>query len=141
VKVEKTKSCWLWIAGKSAAGYGMTYNAQRRLVLAHRASWEMEHGEIPEDRFVCHKCDIRNCVRPDHLFLGSSADNHQDMVNKGRHAKGAQLPQSKLSEAEVRQIRASYALRKTTHGQLAVTYGVSRSAISAILSRQRWKHI
>lgn len=83
--VEKGSSCWLWIGYTTSKGYGSFRYGDRRLglrVRAHRASWQLHFGPIPDDLFVCHHCDVPNCVRPDHLFLGTHQDNMSDMLRK-----------------------------------------------------------
>jgi hypothetical protein len=81
-RVERTDACWFW-TGKVHQGYGKFHVTHKRAVLAHRLSWELTNGPIPKKLFVCHKCDVRGCVRPDHLFLGDAFDNAGDMVLKG----------------------------------------------------------
>jgi hypothetical protein len=86
-KVQKTDGCWLWIAGTIPDGYGVIaikFQNGWRSVLAHRLAWEFKNGPIPEGMEVCHSCDIRNCVREDHLFLGTRLDNIRDAAEKGR---------------------------------------------------------
>lgn len=86
---QKTENCWLWQKAKNQYGYGLLGRSDggRRVVLAHRSMWEREYGPIPIGVFVCHHCDTPACVRPDHLFLGTQADNLHDMLAKGRRPK------------------------------------------------------
>src|SRR5690554_6899875 len=84
-----TTECWHWRKVRPG-GYGASEMLGERL--AHRVSWKIHHGEIPEGMCVLHKCDVRNCVNPDHLFLGTKADNHRDMVEKGRQPRGFKKP-------------------------------------------------
>jgi hypothetical protein len=106
-KVQKTDGCWLWTAAKSPAGYGCftvgsVKDGTRRLAIAPRVSWELAYGPIPDGMFVCHRCDIPACVRPDHLFLGTPKANIEDCVRKGRHVgiRSAQPISAALKRAQ-----------------------------------------
>jgi len=95
--VEKTEGCWLWIGNLNAYGYGnlmRRFYGKKKGFMAHRVSWEIHNGAIPAGLSVLHKCDVTNCVKPDHLFLGTQADNNRD-----RHAKGRSKPGGKKVSA------------------------------------------
>lgn len=144
-KVHKTEGCWLWI-GATSRGYGKVSKGHRGegYFKAHRFSWELAYGPIPEGKDVCHSCDNTICIRPDHLFLGTQADNIADMNKKGRHTKiGARGPlncNTKLTANQVgkiRQLLASGVSLRTT----AKLYNVHQSTICDIKYGRSWKYI
>jgi hypothetical protein len=139
-KVDKTSSCWLWRGCKTGAGYGqirITTAGQSKAIYAHRISWELTNGPIPEGLDVLHKCDNPPCVRPDHLFIGTQSDNENDSVSKGRwnHPKGEDHPKAILTLVQVAEIRRSILSQR----KLAKQYSVSRGAIQAILNGRNWR--
>lgn len=141
-KTVKTSTCWLWTGAKGVMGHGQIQSDRnesptRRLLMTHRVSWELHNGPIPEGLCVLHKCDVPNCIRPSHLFLGTKAQNSADMTAKARQKRGRDLPQAKLTERQVRAIRKSDATQKA----LASKYGVSQSLISNIKTGKYWKHL
>jgi hypothetical protein len=85
-RVDKTGECWLW-TGYTKNGYGRA-NFRNKKQLTHRISWQVHKGEIPKGLFVCHSCDVRSCVNPAHLFLGTHQDNMEDCKSKGRFSSG-----------------------------------------------------
>ena len=137
-KFNKTKAgCWEWIGSLMLDGYGRITNKQKA-ILAHRLSYTIHNGEIPEGLFVCHKCDNRKCVNPKHLFLGTSLDNVRDMMKKGRGNKnfGEKVWNAIFNEQNVEDIF----LDNRGCNAIAKEYGVSRGAIRGIKNRLTWKH-
>lgn len=106
---------------------------------AHRLVWMDANGPIPPGMVVMHTCDNRACVNLDHLRLGTMGDNNRDRDAKGRQARGERVHLAKLTAPDIPIIRER-ALAET-HAAIAVTYGVTREAISQIVRRQTWKHI
>jgi hypothetical protein len=88
-KVQKSDGCWEWQGARNWKGYG-EHSVNCRAIKAHRYSWALHHGPIPDKALVCHRCDNPCCVRPDHLFIGNNSDNQRDAVKKGR-GPGAKL--------------------------------------------------
>jgi hypothetical protein len=115
--------CWLWDGVIGSHGYGVL-ERNRKKIRAHRFFYEAHKGEIPPGMFVCHKCDTRACVNPDHLFLGTVADNNRDARLKGRHAHGERNGAAKLADVSIddiqRRIRSDEPVRS-----IAASYGVS----------------
>lgn len=135
--------CWEWTGFIWKSGYGCFSVTHRISHRAHRVSYEMTNGAIPQDAVIMHRCDNPSCVRPDHLVQGSSKDNTQDMLKKGRHTspKGEDHGNALLSEELVLRIRALHATRTLTLAKLAEQCGVSKAAASKVVYRQTWRHI
>ena len=138
-KVKKTDGCWEWLAHKDKDGYG-NFKVKGKTVSAHRFSYELHTGEIPQGLFVLHKCDNPSCVNPDHLFLGTHQDNMNDMVNKDRSDHGEKVNTAKLSEMKVREIvkRFKDGLRNV---DIAREYGVTRQNVRSIRLGRTWKRV
>ena len=127
--------CWLWTGRLTKKGYGTIWGSGGNLH-AHRASFMLYKGEIPDGLHVLHTCDVRNCVNPDHLFLGTNLDNIKDKVLKNRTYRGENHYRSKLTESILRDIRFSKSVNA-----LANRFGVHKSTISAVRSLRLWKHV
>ena len=181
VLCDITSGCWLWTGQPNSYGYGSLYISRQyeiieqspertliavypsRVVQAHRYAWELLVGPIPEGQLICHTCDVRRCVRPDHLFVGTYADNVRDMFAKGRNGdptnktrargsewqarygnrrqhRGEALWNAKLTEVDVRTIRRRRG-EGITLRELAQDFDVNVSLIGRICLRQAWKHV
>ena len=127
-------ACWIWRGRISEKGYG-TYGKR----LAHRIAYEMWVAAIPSGLNVCHSCDNPPCVRPDHLFLGTNADNTKDMMSKGRGKwnSGGKNCNAKLTIYEVRRIR----LNNQSANSLAKEFGVSARTVQLVRDGVTWKTI
>jgi hypothetical protein len=157
-KVERRDptECWPWTDTLTDDGYGRIRVGTQRIG-AHRAMWTITHGEIENGLVVCHHCDNPRCCNPGHLFLGTPGDNARDKVSKGRQrnptgdahgtrtmphrvSRGENRPQSKLTEADVKEIRARYGDGES-FANLARKYGVTPSVIAKVARREGWRHV
>lgn len=135
-------ACWEWPGSLTRHGYGRVLRSlgDKKHSAAHRVAYETAVGPIPIGLCVCHRCDNRRCVRPDHLFLGTIADNNTDKTLKGRCPRGEDHGNAKLTEEQVVEILA--ALSGGARGSdLARKFGVSEPAISMIRNGLRWPHL
>lgn len=136
--------CWIWIAGGHPTGYGRFGLTSKQVEFAHRASWRLFRGEIPRGMFVCHHCDVRRCVNPDHLFIGSALDNMRDASRKNRivmpkaNYRSDETHQvAKLTNRQVKQIRASSLSNK----ELAGLFNVRPSTIWMARTGRTFKEV
>lgn len=136
---EPNSGCFLWTGVSHGNGYGGMTDENRKNAYAHRVSWRLFRGEIPKGLWVLHKCDTPCCVNPDHLFLGTGADNHRDMMEKGRQniPFGERHHCAKLTVQQVLEIRLS----KDRGTALALKYGVDKSTVYKIRDGKKWKHV
>ena len=132
--------CWIWTGNVTVSGYG-AFTISHKAHRAHRLSFEVYKGKIPDGLCVCHTCDVRCCVNPDHLFLGTQKENISDMDAKGRRGVSSQRGESngfsKLSDKEVRVIFSS----NKSIRELQDEFSVSNETIRKIKRSITWKHI
>ncbi|MBK8909035.1 MAG: HNH endonuclease [Rhodospirillales bacterium] len=139
VEMSGRDQCWLWLGAKDLDGYGFVKQKDGAQLRAHRVSYELHHGPIPLNLYVCHTCDNPSCVNPDHLFAGTPKANSDDKARKGRSSRlnGSENPMSKLVAADVRAIRSDRRPKRT----IAARYGVSVSHVRDIQKGRRWSHL
>lgn len=169
--VDRSGECWLWTAGTNTGGYGLLATDSRHHVTAHRFSYSLAHGSIPAGLSILHHCDVRTCVRPDHLYAGTPADNSRDRRVRGRAPRGDDHPlrlhpelaargeqhgsrlhperlargekhgSARLTVDQVLDIRALYAAGAASQYELAARYGVDHTNIAHIVHRRSWRHV
>ena len=143
--VDQSGECWLWTAAYSGSGYGQTRDERQRTVGAHRLAWRMTYGE-PDTLYVLHRCDVKGCVRPSHLFLGTAKDNASDCASKGRVARGSSLNHpsqhgernhnAKLSNEAVAEMRRLFDLGEATQADLMRRFETTRANVHMIVRRK-----
>lgn len=152
--VNKTDTCWLWMGARSKSGYGKiarTENGKRKHYRAHKLSYLLFKGPIPDGLWVCHNCvpnrDNPACVNPDHLWLGTPSEDIKDAVKKGTlkppqwDRNGSRNPAAKLTEDLVREIRTKYATGNYTQKRLGKEYGVSQRLTCQIVRGEIWRTV
>lgn len=155
---RSTDGCWEWMGPKNTSGYGVLAAGGVRQ-MAHRFSYELHYGPVLPGLFVCHHCDNPPCVRPDHLFAGTPADNSRDAARKGRNGmqrypdrsaldvvrlrprcRGERNSQSRLQEADVREIRRLRA-EGLTRREVGARFGIASATVKDITTGRRWSHV
>ena len=142
VEHDTNGGCWLWTGSLiKGTGYGQM-SVAGRAVGSHRFSYELHHGPIPTGLHVLHRCDVRACVNPGHLFLGTHQDNMTDMAGKGRARAhvGDDHPGKKISASDIPSILSRLSLGEGCR-TIALDYGVTACAINAIRRGKSWTHI
>lgn len=158
LRVERGAECWIWTGAKTEDGYGRLWGIDKE-ARAHRLSYEMNVGPIPDGLDVLHRCDTPACVRPEHLFVGTQLDNARDMHAKGRAnlparsgehhwtkrkpdrvARGSGKTKSHLTEALVAEIRSRYARGGMSQREMARQYQLGYKNLNLILNNRTWTH-
>ena len=137
ISPEPNSGCWLWDGRVDEDGYGRYGIWKKSDFGAHRLAYEFYRGPIPDGMCVLHRCDVRCCVNPDHLFLGSTQDNTADRHTKGRSARGERDGNAKLTAEIVWAIRAD----TRTHKEIAAAYRTSLANVSVIRARKTWREV
>jgi hypothetical protein len=146
--IDRSGECWVWTASTSLSGYGrisfVLPDGRRKLLQAHRVMYELVHGPIPAEMVVRHSCDNPPCCRPDHLLLGSQAENVQDMVDRGRHGHGMTIGEdhvlAKLTVGAVVELRRDR-VAGATLAVLAARYGIGKTQVARICRGESWSHV
>lgn len=133
IAINEHTGCWEWQRPTGSWGYGlMMYKAKQKR--AHRVSWIVHNGDIPDGMLVCHKCDNPKCVNPEHLFLGTNADNMKDAAKKGR------FTHAKLTPSCVQIIRMLLK-KKVPQKNIAKLFNITVGPVSSISMGRNWKHV
>lgn len=158
VAIGAEDECWPWSGAAAAHGYGHVWGEKNKNVGAHRVSWELHNGPIPDGLDVLHRCDNPPCVNPAHLFLGTATDNGRDMVSKGRantprgdvhgsrtkperRPRGEASWNARLNDDLVRFVRQRYAEGGISMRQLGARVGLHHGTIGQLVRRERWAHV
>lgn len=139
MKTTVTDTCWLWNGSKYKSGYGFIKH-EGKITAVHRFLYQTFFGPIDKNLVCCHKCDIRNCINPAHIFIGTRDDNQKDMRDKGRSAKGSRNGTAKLKDEDILNIRKMYS-EGMLQREIANIYKMSQPVIGKITRRVTWRHI
>lgn len=152
---KKRNGCWEWNGARSPSGHG-SMRLGKGHISTHRLSFELAYGPIPSRMFICHRCDNPPCVNPEHLFLGTPADNMRDRDSKGRGAtgrrngrhtkpectaRGEQCGRTKLTTRQVLDIREAYANERISMRALGAIYGISHTQVRYVVRGLSWAHL
>jgi hypothetical protein len=142
VAKQSSDNCWNWTRAVNAKGYGRL-GYQGKSWRAHRLAYYLTYGEIPKGILVCHKCDNPPCCNPEHLFLGTDLENTTDKIQKNRaaYSLGVINGANKLTEQQVRDIRAEHATGTIGYKRLGLKYGVHAQTISDIVRDKIWRWV
>ncbi len=132
--VQVSEECWIWKGAINRGGYGKLCFRGNNTDLAHRVSYKLFKGDIEDNLLVCHTCDIRNCVSPKHLWLGTNQQNMMDMVDKDRQ-------NSKLTHNDVFKIRELVEKFGVKQEKIVEQFKITSGTVSSIIHRRIWKHI
>lgn len=140
-KVQKGEGCWLWTAARTTGGYGKFGDWERKKTwAAHRLSWELTNGPIEKGLEVCHRCNVKLCVRPDHMYLATHSQNSADAARDGLYWSGSKNSLAKLTESQVVEIRQAAANGEPASA-IGRRFGIHRARVSEIVRGAAWKRV
>jgi len=133
--------CWFWCGYVDKLGYGRWF-FKREHLKAHRKSWQLFRNEIPEGKMILHHCDVRNCVNPDHLYVGTQRDNMRDCSNRKRFnhkpRHGEENPVAKLTTSEVLLMRSIREEKGLSYKKISQEFGVSTMTAYRAITKKSW---
>jgi hypothetical protein len=138
-RTDRSGECWLWRGPLDRDGYGRA-KIHGRMQRVGRFVWTTVNSRDPGALLVLHTCDVRACIRPSHLYLGTPHDNNQDCLRRKRTPTGSYHPAARLTDASVAEIREVYARGGVSQQALADAHGVSQHVVSKIVNFKRWRH-
>lgn len=149
-KQESVETCILSMKGLQRSGYSVVY-FEGKSWPAHRLAYKLAHGRIPKGKIICHKCDVRNCINPKHLYAGTYKDNSNDCFNRKRHiylahperlARGERVNTAKLDQSDIKKIlKLRHSKSWPGKYKVAKQFGVGATTIQDIVSKTTWRHI
>lgn len=139
IKIDTNTGCWIWQGAKSSNGYPQLWLADKKVRLAHRASYEVFNGELKKGLCICHKCDTPECVNPDHLFQDTIQGNIKDRDSKNRQAQREKNGMAKLNERQIKEIRSLCSIGKK-QCDVAKQFNVTHQQISNIVNNLNWRN-
>jgi hypothetical protein len=142
---EPNSGCWLWLGTMTNSGYGMIGSGGNRKnggkpMGAHQAAWVVSRGAIPGGMQVCHHCDVKVCINPDHLYLGTPKKNMEDAAARGRLRRGMERRNAKFSDDDIRDIRKRHASGET-YCAIGRAFGVGHTHVRKIVTGEIWAHV
>lgn len=141
VSIDKQTGCWLWTGSVAGRGYARIWDKRfQKTRNGHKVMWELVNGSVPDGKQVLHRCDTKPCINPDHLFLGTAADNAHDRDSKKRSAVGEKVGSSKLTVTSVIAIRR-LAGKRIPRKLIGRQFGVHHETINTIVRRESWKGV
>lgn len=140
IRTRITETCWIYEGKQFSRGYGRLRH-KNKYHQVHRFIYESFFGPIEKGLVCRHTCDMRACINPKHILIGTTSENMKDMVERGRSLKGEKNHKAILTEEKVLEIRSKYKYRVYSYDRLALEHGVCKSAIANIVNRKTWKHI